>query len=92
MDIENEEGGADLTGSILRLRNMPEPSTLGIRTRPTRSMFSQRSAVRKRSSKLSKYGVSFQPPEDDAVHYASDAKDLSFFERVRIPIIFINLH
>lgn len=39
-------------------------------------------SVGNRPSKLSKYGVSFQPPDDDAVHYPDDARQMRFFEKV----------
>lgn len=51
----------------------------------SRSVFGNQqsgAALSNRPSRLSKYGVVFQPPKDDAVHYPTDADQLSFFEKV----------
>lgn len=81
---QRDEGGqsGDLgENDILPLRSMAP--TVAIPSPGSRSITSLRpAALRKRSSRLSKYGVSFQPPQDDAIHYPSDAKELSFFEKV----------
>lgn len=65
----------------LRLRGTAN-STTNLQTQRASANSQPPGVLRQRSSRLSKYGVSFKPPEDDAVHYASDVKDLSFFEKV----------
>lgn len=72
---------ADLTGNnMLRLDTLnASPSD---RSTNQGGLAPPATALRARSSKLSKYGVSFQPPKDDALHYPSDARSMSFFEKV----------
>lgn len=89
--IENDEELNLTSPNVLRLRGIQNSGT-SLPARPTRSVmsyFGRNGGLRQRSSRLSKYGVSFQPPEDDAIHYASDAKELAFFEKARY-IYFMN--
>ncbi|KAF6020441.1 hypothetical protein EB796_021244 [Bugula neritina] len=59
----------------------PKRTVDNTQTPPTLS--SQSISLRHRPSRLSKYGVAFQPPEDDAIHYHDDAKEMPFFAKGR---------
>ncbi|XP_067937986.1 chloride channel protein C-like [Watersipora subatra] len=81
METEQDDNG--ISENVLRLRTL-EPSGTSLSVGAGRSAETSRSGgLQKKLSKLSKYGVSFKPPEDDAVHYASDAKELGFFQKGR---------
>lgn len=80
----------DLTGdNVLRLNTINSGLTVPSTSSRPKNSTSQASSrvggtsLRQRPSRLSKYGVSFQPPQDDAVHYPADARSVSFFEKVK---------
>ena len=86
---DDETTYGDLTGdNVLRLNTMNSGLTVPSTSSRIRNSPSQVSSqiggtsLRQRPSRLSKYGVSFQPPQDDAVHYPADARSVSFFEKV----------
>jgi len=66
--------------------NLALPSdgnTRKLSTAISRRALASAQTVGLRKSKISKYGVAFAPPPDDAVHYASADSQTSFFEKVR---------
>ena len=86
---DDETTYGDLTGdNVLRLNTMNSGLTVPSTSSRIRNSPSQVSSqiggtsLRQRPSRLSKYGVSFEPPQDDAVHYPADARSVSFFEKV----------
>ena len=86
---DDETTYGDLTGdNVLRLNTMNSGLTVPSTSSKIRNSPSQVSSqiggtsLRQRPSRLSKYGVSFEPPQDDAVHYPADARSVSFFEKV----------
>lgn len=79
--LEQAHGiGAREDGNNVRMRNFASRASLA----PPRNRGASQSGLTlgARPSRLSKYGVSFQPPDDDAVHYHDDARQMRFFEKV----------
>jgi len=82
---ELERESVDFTGSsALRMTEIPSeaPKRTVDNTQTPPTLSSQSISLRHRPSRLSKYGVAFQPPEDDAIHYHDDAKEMPFFAKV----------
>lgn len=76
---------ASATASALARNTLGLNSAAYSGTSVARSPVNRSSAltVSGRPSRLSKYGVSFQPPQDDAVYYPADVAQTTFFQKGR---------